>query len=208
MRDLNTPLKIAVLISGTGSNMLAIAQAIQDDKLNAKIAYVVASNPRAKGITKAVQMGIPTMVFTPEDYAKSTAEVERKMVQNFDNAGVDYVIMAGYMRKCTAQLLLAYPNRVVNLHPALLPKHKGAHAIQDAFEAGDKVTGITIHLANMEYDEGPIIYQREVPVLEDDTLESLEERIHAAEHEAYPWVIQKLTQDKVHLYGDRCRIDD
>ncbi len=208
MRDLNTPLKIAVLISGTGSNMLAIAQAIQDDKLNTKIAYVVASNPRAKGITKAVQMGIPTMVFTPEDYAKSTAEVERKMVQNFDNAGVDYVIMAGYMRKCTAQLLLAYPNRVVNLHPALLPKHKGAHAIQDAFEAGDKVTGITIHLANMEYDEGPIIYQREVPVLEDDTLESLEERIHAAEHEAYPWVIQKLAQDKVHLYGDRCRIDD
>lgn len=208
MRDLNTPLKIAVLISGTGSNMLAIAQAIQDGKLNAKIAYVVASNPRAKGITKAVQMGIPTMVFTPEDYAKSTAEVERKMVQNFDNAGVDYVIMAGYMRKCTAQLLLAYPNRVVNLHPALLPKHKGAHAIQDAFEAGDKVTGITIHLANMEYDEGPIIYQREVPVLEDDTLESLEERIHAAEHEAYPWVIQKLAQDKVHLYGDRCRIDD
>ena len=208
MRDLNTPLKIAVLISGTGSNMLAIAQAIQDGKLNAKIAYVVASNPRAKGITKAVQMGIPTMVFTPEDYAKSTAEVERKMVQNFDNAGVDYVIMAGYMRKCTAQLLLAYPNRVVNLHPALLPKHKGAHAIQDAFEAGDKVTGITIHLANMEYDEGPIIYQREVPVLEDDALESLEERIHAAEHEAYPWVIQKLAQDKVHLYGDRCRIDD
>lgn len=208
MRDLNTPLKIAVLISGTGSNMLAIAQAIQDGKLNAKIAYVVASNPRAKGITKAVQMGIPTMVFTPEDYAKSTAEVERKMVQNFDNAGVDYVIMAGYMRKCTAQLLLAYPNRVVNLHPALLPKHKGAHAIQDAFEAGDKVTGITIHLANMEYDEGPIIYQREVPVLEDDTLESLEERIHAAEHEAYPWVIQKLAQDKIHLYGDRCRIDD
>ncbi len=208
MRDLNTPLKIAVLISGTGSNMLAIAQAIQDGKLNAKIVYAVASNPRAKGITKAVQMGIPTMVFTPEDYAKSTAEVERKMVQNFDNAGVDYVIMAGYMRKCTAQLLLAYPNRVVNLHPALLPKHKGAHAIQDAFEAGDKVTGITIHLANMEYDEGPIIYQREVPVLEDDTLESLEERIHAAEHEAYPWVIQKLAQDKVHLYGDRCRIDD
>ncbi len=208
MRDLNTPLKIAVLISGTGSNMLAIAQAIQDGKLNAKIVYVVASNPRAKGITKAVQMGIPTMVFTPEDYAKSTAEVERKMVQNFDNAGVDYVIMAGYMRKCTAQLLLAYPNRVVNLHPALLPKHKGAHAIQDAFEAGDKVTGITIHLANMEYDEGPIIYQREVPVLEDDTLESLEERIHATEHEAYPWVIQRLAQDKVHLYGDRCRIDD
>lgn len=207
MRDLNTPLNIAVLISGTGSNMVAIAEAIQAGQLNAKISYVVASNPRAKGIAKAQEMGLDTMVFTPEDYAKSTAEVERTMVRNFRNAGVDYVIMAGYMRKCTGTLLLAYPNRVVNLHPALLPKHKGAHAIQDAFEAGDKVTGITIHLANMEYDEGPIIYQREVPVLPGDTLEDLETRIHAAEHEAYPWVIGKIAQDKVHLYGDHCVID-
>ena len=207
MRDLNTPLNIAVLISGTGSNLVAIAEAIQAGQLNAKISYVVASNPRAKGIAKAQEMGLDTMVFTPEDYAKSTAEVERTMVRNFRNAGVDYVIMAGYMRKCTGTLLLAYPNRVVNLHPALLPKHKGAHAIQDAFEAGDKVTGITIHLANMEYDEGPIIYQREVPVLPGDTLEDLETRIHAAEHEAYPWVIGKIAQDKVHLYGDHCVID-
>ena len=207
MRDLNTPLNIAVLISGTGSNMVAIAEAIQAGQLNAKISYVVASNPRAKGIAKAQEMGLDTMVFTPEDYAKSTAEVERTMVRNFRNAGVDYVIMAGYMRKCTGTLLLAYPNRVVNLHPALLPKHKGAHAIQDAFEAGDKVPGITIHLANMEYDEGPIIYQREVPVLPGDTLEDLETRIHAAEHEAYPWVIGKIAQDKVHLYGDHCVID-
>ena len=207
MRDLNTPLNIAVLISGTGSNMVAIAEAIQAGQLNAKISYVVASNPRAKGIAKAQEMGLDTMVFTPEDYAKSTAEVERTMVRNFRNAGVDYVIMAGYMRKCTGTLLLAYPNRVVNLHPALLPKHKGAHAIQDAFEAGDKVTGITIHLANMEYDEGPVIYQREVPVLPGDTLEDLETRIHAAEHEAYPWVIGKIAQDKVHLYGDHCVID-
>lgn len=207
MRDLNTPLNIAVLISGTGSNMVAIAEAIQSGQLNAKISYVVASNPRAKGIAKAQEMGLDTMVFTPEDYAKSTAEVERTMVRNFRNAGVDYVIMAGYMRKCTGTLLLAYPNRVVNLHPALLPKHKGAHAIQDAFEAGDEVTGITIHLANMEYDEGPIIYQREVPVLPGDTLEDLETRIHAAEHEAYPWVIGKIAQDKVHLYGDHCVID-
>ena len=207
MRDFDTPLRIAVLISGTGSNMVAIAEAIEQGRLNAKIVCVVASNPRAKGIAKAQEMGLDTMVFTPEDYAKSTAEVERTMVRNFRNAGVDYVIMAGYMRKCTGALLLAYPNRVVNLHPALLPKHKGAHAIQDAFEAGDKVTGITIHLANMEYDEGPIIYQREVPVLEGDSLDDLETRIHAAEHEAYPWVIGKIAQDKVHLYGDHCVID-
>ena len=208
MRDLNTPLKIAVLISGTGSNMVAIAEAIQRGDLNAQIMYVVASNPRAKGIAKAQEMGLDVMVFDPADYTASTADVERKMVENFRRAGVEYVIMAGYMRKCTAVLLGAYENAVVNLHPALLPKHKGAHAIQDAWDAGDKVTGITIHLANLEYDEGPIIYQREVPVLEGDTIDDLETRIHAAEHEAYPYVIQKLAQNKVHLYGDHCEIAD
>ncbi len=186
------PLNIAVLISGTGSNFVAIQNAILNGELDARIRYVVASNPRAKGIIRAQEFGLPTMVFDPADYAASTQQVEQRMVENFRNAGVEYVIMAGYMRKVSEVLLGAYPNRVVNLHPALLPKHKGAHAIQDAFEAGDKVTGITIHLANAEYDEGPILYQREVPVLEGDTLEELETRIHAAEHEAYPLVIQKL----------------
>lgn len=207
MRDLETPLKIAVLISGTGSNFVAIATAIERGELNAQICYVVASNPRAKGIIRAQEMGIPTMVFTPEDYAASTQRVERRMVENFKNVGVEYVVMAGYMRKVSGVLLSAYPNAVINLHPALLPKHKGAHAIQDAFEAGDKMTGITIHLANAEYDEGPIIYQREVPVLENDTLDDLEARIHDAEHEAYPYVLQKLAEEKIHLRGKRCVID-
>lgn len=186
------PLNIAVLISGTGSNFVAIHDAIEADQLDAHISYVVASNPRAKGIIRAHEFNIPTMVFEPADYTASTQQVEQRMVENFRNAGVEYVIMAGYMRKVSEVLLGAYPNRVVNLHPALLPKHKGAHAIQDAFEAGDEVTGITIHLANAEYDEGPILYQREVPVLPDDTLDTLEARIHQAEHEAYPMVIQKL----------------
>lgn len=207
MRDLETPLKIAVLISGTGSNFVAIATAIEQGRLNAQICYVVASNPRAKGIIRAQEMGIPTMVFTPEDYAASTQRVERRMVENFKSVGVEYVVMAGYMRKVSGVLLSAYPNAVINLHPALLPKHKGAHAIKDAFEAGDKMTGVTIHLANAEYDEGPIIYQREVPVLEGDTLDDLEARIHDAEHEAYPYVLQKLAEEKIHLRGKRCVID-
>lgn len=207
MRDLETPLKIAVLISGTGSNFVAIATAIEQGRLNAQICYVVASNPRAKGIIRAQELGIPTMVFTPEDYAASTQRVERRMVENFKSVGVEYVVMAGYMRKVSGVLLSAYPNAVINLHPALLPKHKGAHAIKDAFEAGDKMTGVTIHLANAEYDEGPIIYQREVPVLEGDALDDLEARIHDAEHEAYPYVLQKLAEEKIHLRGKRCVID-
>ena len=208
MRDLNTPLKIAVLISGTGSNMVAIAEAIQRGDLNAQFMYVVASNPRAKGIAKAQEMGLDVMVFDPADYTASTADVERKMVENFRRAGVEYVIMAGYMRKCTAVLLGAYENAVVNLHPALLPKHKGAHAIQDAWDAGDKVTGITIHLANLEYDEGPIIYQRATPIYPEDTMETLEARIHSIEHEIYPYVLQKIAEDKVHLRSGKVTIDD
>ena len=121
---------------------------------------------------------------------------------------VDYVVMAGYMRKVTPVLLDAFPNRVVNLHPALLPKHRGAHAIQDAYEAGDEVTGITIHFANEEYDKGPIIFQHEVPVIAGEPIDDLEARIHAAEHEYYPKVLQLLAEGKVHVQGNTCIIDE
>lgn len=125
--------------------------------------------------------------------------LDARVVEALNERDIDYVAMAGYMRKVTPVLLDAYPNRVVNLHPALLPAHRGAHAIQDAFEAGDEVTGITIHFANEEYDKGPIIFQHEVPVLPDDTLDDLETRIHAAEHEYYPQVLQRIVQSEVQV---------
>ena len=111
--------------------------------------------------------------------------------------------MAGYMRKLTAEVLLAYPDKVVNLHPALLPSFKGAHAIKDAFDFGTKVTGVTVHFANEDYDKGPIIAQRAVEISESDTLESLEEKIHAVEHELYPAVIALLAQRRVVVSDDR-----
>lgn len=191
-------MKIAVLISGTGTNMVAIINAISNGELDASIEYVVSSNSHAKGIAKAQEAGIDTVVFEPADYADPEA-VDRKMVELFEARGVEYVVMAGYMRKVTPVLLDAYPNRVVNLHPALLPKHRGAHAIQDAYDAGDDVTGITIHFANEEYDKGPIIFQHEVPVLPDDTIDDLETRIHAAEHEYYPQVLQQIARGEVQV---------
>ena len=192
--QLNTsePLKIAVLISGTGSNMVAIQRAICAGKLDASIELVVSSNVKAAGIQKARELGLDVLVFSKEDYA-CLDKVEQKMVDNFKARGVEYVVMAGYMRKVGRVLLNAFENAVINLHPALLPKFPGAHGIQDAFDAGERETGITIHLANKEYDEGPILYQRTVPILEDDTVETLEERIHAAEHEAYPFVLQQIS---------------
>ena len=192
------PMKLAVFISGTGTNMVAIHNAIKDGALDATIERIVSSNDYAKGIDYARNEGLDLLVFTPADYDDPEA-VDARIVEALEEHDIEYVAMAGYMRKVTPVLLDAFPNRVVNLHPALLPKHRGAHAIQDAFEAGDEVTGITIHFANEEYDKGPIIFQHEVPVLPDDTIDDLETRIHAAEHEYYPQVLQQIARGEVQV---------
>ena len=192
------PMKLAVFISGTGTNMVAIHNAIKDGALDATIELIVSSNDYAKGIDYARNEGLDLLVFTPADYDDPEA-VDARIVEALEERDIEYVAMAGYMRKVTPVLLDAFPNRVVNLHPALLPKHRGAHAIQDAFEAGDEVTGITIHFANEEYDKGPIIFQHEVPVLPDDTIDDLETRIHAAEHEYYPQVLQQIARGEAQV---------
>lgn len=192
------PMKLAVFISGTGTNMVAIHNAIKDGALDATIELIVSSNDYAKGIDYARNEGLDLLVFTPADYDDPEA-VDARIVEALEERDIEYVAMAGYMRKVTPVLLDAFPNRVVNLHPALLPKHRGAHAIQDAFEAGDEVTGITIHFANEEYDKGPIIFQHEVSVLPDDTIDDLETRIHAAEHEYYPQVLQQIARGEVQV---------
>ena len=192
------PMKLAVFISGTGTNMVAIHNAIKDGALDATIELIVSSNDYAKGIDYARNEGLDLLVFTPADYDDPEA-ADARIVEALEERDIEYVAMAGYMRKVTPVLLDAFPNRVVNLHPALLPKRRGAHAIQDAFEAGDEVTGITIHFANEEYDKGPIIFQHEVPVLPDDTIDDLETRIHAAEHEYYPQVLQQIARGEVQV---------
>lgn len=191
-------MKLAVFISGTGTNMAAIQNSIKNGELDAEIKLVVSSNDGAKGIEYARSQGLDVLVFVPSDYDDPEA-VDARIVEALDEREVDYVAMAGYMRKVTPVLLNAYPNRVVNLHPALLPAHVGAHAIQDAYEAGDEVTGITIHFANEEYDQGPIIFQHEVPVLPDDSLDALEARIHEAEHTYYPQVLQRLALGEIDI---------
>lgn len=124
-------------------------------------------------------------------------------MEALQRAGCDYVVMAGYMRKVTDAILDAFPDRVVNLHPALLPAFKGAHAIQDAFDAGVKVTGVTVHFANAEYDKGPIIAQRAIVVAEGDTVDALEAKIHAVEHELYPETLALIARGRVSVGEDR-----
>lgn len=197
-----SPLKIGVLISGSGSNLQALIDRIADGALAAEIVLVVSSRPDAYGLERAKAAGIPTLALNREVFADVPA-ANRLIADSLKEAGAEYVIMAGYMRMVTAEVLDAFPDRVVNLHPALLPSFKGAHAIKDAFEFGVKVTGITVHFANEDYDKGPIIAQRAVPVLETDTLDTLEERIHEAEHELYPQVVSWLAQGRVSVREDR-----
>lgn len=183
-------LKLGVLMSGTGSNMKAIVEASKE-WLDADVVHVVSSRPDAEGIKFAQTEGIPVTVFCRQDY-ESPEEADRRIVRAMQDAGAEYIAMAGYMRKATHILLDAFPDRVLNLHPALLPDFKGAHAIQDALDAGVTETGVTVHLANEDYDEGPILAQTRVPVLPDDDFDSLAARIHAAEHELYPKVIADI----------------
>lgn len=141
------------------------------------------------------------LVLNREIYADARA-ADAMIADTLTASGVEYVVMAGYMRMVTDVLLDAFPNRIVNLHPALLPSFKGAHAIQDAFDAGVKVTGVTVHFANDEYDKGPIIAQKAVIVRETDTVDTLEERIHEVEHEMYPQVLGWLADGRVSVSED------
>lgn len=196
------PLNIAVLLSGSGTNLQAIIDAIAAGALNARIVHVVSSRPDAYGIERAQAAGIPVTVLNREAYADREA-ADARIVETLQAAGAEYVVMAGYMRMVTPVMLNAFPDRVLNLHPALLPSFKGAHAIQDAFEAGVKVTGVTVHFANEEYDKGPIVAQCAVPVREGDTLDALEERIHGVEHELYPEVLRWIAAGRVSVGEDR-----
>lgn len=198
MSESQNPLKIGVLISGSGSNLQAIIDRIAQGSLNAEIVLVISSRPDAYGLERAVKAGIPTIALNREAY-KDAPAANQQIADALKNAGAEYVIMAGYMRKVTNEVLDAFPDRIVNLHPALLPSFKGAHAIEDAFNFGVKVTGITVHFANEDYDKGPIIAQRAVEVRESDTLDSLEERIHEAEHALYPEVLSWLAAGRVQI---------
>lgn len=194
---MSEPLKIGILLSGSGTNFQAIADATAEG-LPIEIAHVVSSRPDAYGIERAKALGLPVLVLNREVYADPKA-ADQMIVDTLKASGVEYVVMAGYMRMVTSVLLDAFPNRILNLHPALLPSFKGAHAIQDAFDAGVKVTGVTVHFANEEYDKGPIIAQRAVTVRETDTVESLEERIHNVEHEIYPQVLGWIADGRLEV---------
>ena len=193
--------KLGVLISGSGTNLQAIIDRIADGTLDATIELVVSSRPSAYGLKRAEAAGLQTLTLSKEIYA-DPEQADEIIAAELRRRGVDYVIMAGYMRKVHAPMLEAFPNRVVNLHPALLPSFQGAHGIADAYARGVKVTGVTVHFANEVYDQGPIIAQEPVRVEEGWSVDDLEAAIHATEHRLYPQVVQLLAEGRVYVRDD------
>jgi phosphoribosylglycinamide formyltransferase-1 len=176
------------MASGSGTNFEAIAQAIADQKLHAHIQVVIYNNPEAKVAARAKRWGVPAVLLNHREFSSREA-LDQAIVKTLRQYEVDWVIMAGWMRIVTAVLIEAFPERVINIHPSLLPSFKGAHAIEQALQAGVKITGCTVHLVRLEVDSGPILMQAAVPILPDDTLETLQARIQVQEHRIFPKAI-------------------
>ncbi|GAB4550020.1 MAG: phosphoribosylglycinamide formyltransferase [Pleurocapsa sp.] len=181
------PLQLGILASGSGTNFEAVAKAIATGQLNAEIKVLIYNNPEAKVRSRGEKYNVPTIFIDHRNYTREN--LDREIVAVMKNYGVDWIIMAGWMRIVTQELLEGFPNRVINIHPSLLPSFKGIRAIEQALAAKVKITGCTVHLVSLEVDSGEILMQAAVPVLSDDTLDSLHARIQIQEHRILPQAI-------------------
>lgn len=187
-----SPLILGMMASGSGSNFEAVARSIESERLNAKIAVLIHNKPGIKAIERAQQRGIPTILLDHREYPTREA-LDRAIVTTLQSYQVECVVMAGWMRVITQVLIDAFPDRLINIHPSLLPSFPGIHAIEQALAAKVKITGCTVHLVSLEVDSGPILVQAAVPVLPDDTLETLHARVQIQEHRILPQAIEMLT---------------
>ena len=187
------PKNLGILLSGRGSNFEAIYKAIQQKKLDANLACVISNKADAKGLETAKSYSLPTYAFTQKDFDSKEA-FEYSIITTLKKHACDLIILAGYMTLVGKPLLNAYPNRILNIHPSLLPAFKGLHAQKQALDYGVKIAGCTVHLVNEEVDSGKILAQSSVEVLEDDSEESLSNRILEKEHALYPKTIQRFLQ--------------
>jgi phosphoribosylglycinamide formyltransferase-1 len=181
------------MASGSGSNFEAIAQAIADKQLNAQIQVVIYNNPNAQVAARAQKWGIPAVLHNHREFA-SREDLDQQIVQTLQQFNVEWLIMAGWMRLITQVLLDNFPNQVINIHPSLLPSFKGVRAVEQALKAGVKIAGCSVHLVSLEVDSGPILMQAAVPVLPNDTHETLHARIQLEEHRILPQAIALAAQ--------------
>jgi len=193
-------LALGVLISGSGTNLQAVIDACASGAVLARVVVVVSNKIEAYGLERARKAGIPAVHIDPASFPDIRA-YNHALRETLEAHGTELVVMAGYMRLLGTEVLRAYPGAVINLHPALLPAFPGPSAIKDALEYGVKLTGVTVHFADEEFDRGPIIVQEAVRIEESDTLSSLEAKIHAAEHKLLPEAIRLIADRRVSLDG-------
>jgi phosphoribosylglycinamide formyltransferase-1 len=197
---------LVVLISGSGSNLQAIIDAINSDKLNAEISMVISNRADAKGLDRALRANIPTRVIDHKDYA-SRELFDQAMIDTIDPLKPVLVILAGFMRILSDGFIRHYQNRLINIHPSLLPNYKGLNTHEKAIKNREDVHGASVHYVDIELDSGPVVIQVEVPVLASDTAETLAARVLAEEHKIYPLAIKlhidgRLQFNKNHLLLD------
>ncbi len=207
MNTQRPPLKIGVLGSGSGSNMQSVLDAIRAGALDAELRLVLSDVPDAKILDRARAHGVACEWLDCAPFkTKLDGEAERRCIARLREHGVDTVVLAGFMRIVKPGLLQAFPWRVINIHPALLPAFPGLHAWKQALDYGAKVAGCTVHFVDEGTDTGPIIVQRSVPVLDGDTPETLHARIQVEEHRAYPEALRLLAEGRVAIEGRRVRL--
>ena len=203
-------MNLAVFVSGSGTNLQAIIDAVAGGKLSAKIRLVLSSRPDAFALQRAEKHGIPAVYLSSKEF-DSREKFVRAMMETLQRHQVDFIALAGYMRRVPPEVVQKFKNRITNIHPALLPAFggKGMYGIlvhRAVIEYGCKVTGVTVHIVDEEYDHGPIVAQRCVHVLDDDTPETLAARVLEVEHQLYPEVLQLFAEGRVIVEGRRVKI--
>lgn len=196
---------LGVLVSGRGSNLQAIIDAISADRLDAKIGLVISDNPEAHALQRIAGWDIPAVVIERKKYS-SRQEFEERLVAEFDIHHVDLILLAGFMRILSSHFISQFPGKIMNIHPALLPAFPGLNAHKQALDYGAKVSGCTVHFVDEGMDSGPIILQEAVPILDNDTVETLSERILHVEHLLYPRAVNLFCQQRLVVDGRRIKI--
>jgi phosphoribosylglycinamide formyltransferase-1 len=200
-------MKLGVLASGSGSNLQSILNACAQGRIPAQVAVVISNVPGAKALDRARNASVPVVELAHQLFPSREA-YDAKLVELLREYGVELVCLAGFMRLITPVLLRAFENKILNIHPALLPSFPGMHAVRRALQAGVKVSGCTVHVVDEGTDTGPIVVQAAVPVLDGDDEQSLASRILAQEHRCYPWAIRLWAEGRVAIEGRRVLISD
>jgi phosphoribosylglycinamide formyltransferase-1 len=204
---MSNPLRLGILASGSGTNLQAIIDAIENGQVPAEIRVVLSNRPGSKALERAERHGVPTEIVDHKAFSSREA-FDAHVVGVLRDKDADLVCLAGFDRLLSAVFIRAFPERILNIHPALLPAFPGLHAQRQALEYGVRIAGCTVHIVDEETDHGPIVIQAAVPVYSDDTVEELTARILAEEHRIYPEAICLFAEGKVRVEGRRVKIVD